>query len=537
MSEIGQSEINDSIFLLFEKYGFIRFKNGFYVFNNSKTSSFKNFIRTINWPEGLLELNTEKSASLFLKVFKTPLTTLGINNAIKEWSDKNSFVSPTLALEEGVINRAEYVKSLVPIVDLSRPQKNSLFLVDPNNKNRWVKNIHQEMYLLLEKTSIQDIVDRDGTVYVEIKFDPYNLEALTYGQDVAGNKTAFLNTYVPPKWMEMDVEPKFHGFIKDLFYHLLPIEDEREYVLDWFHHSLVGRCETVLCLIGARATGKGLVANNICESLHGRPYFQIAKQEILTDKFNNEFNNKRLIFFDEVDISGEREVAKFKAFANDKIALEKKGVDSETVDNYASMILASNSKKDFRVEPQDRRFSVPEITDVQFNTVYPETEIDAFCKRIKEADSIEIAEFGHWLLQRTPAKHSQRPLKGSYFFDLCRLSMPEWKSFIIDYIIKYGQPGEPIAITEIKRKFKIIFDEDAAFIVKKGTLETFLGDYMHDGKYKLGKVVTARDPKKYRDVLGILPNPKFIGKYGQANLILENKKKTDEQSDNSLDNL
>jgi len=510
----GQKE---AIFSIFESTGFLGLEKGKYLFDGiPNTSSIKVFFKNLGAPE-CFETPELALIGMAYNANKFPHKEFGV--IVKEWSETHKVEErsfPTIEIEsEEIEDSVAYVKSLVPTVNITKHAKDKIILLDPHKENRPALDIDSEYYMLLNGTTYPDLVKDEGVMRVMTCFDPYTLESL-FPRDSKSSSIRMLhvNYYVAPRWRFLKVEAKFEGFIKDLINHLIPNADEREFVLDWLHYALVKRNETVLCLIGSRGTGKGLLLNNIMEQLLGTEYHEVAKQEVLTDKFNPEFKNKRHVYFDEVDVSGDRELTRFKALANHKISLEAKGEDAETIDNYASMSLTSNSKKDFRAEPQERRFSVPEVTDRPLLEVYDEDEISAFCKRIQEPESEEIAAFGNWLLERDPKNPAQRPLKGKYFFDLCRLSMPEWKAFLIDYFLHEGEIGVAVPASTLKKHFIKLHGEEAPFVTKKGSYESFLGDYLHEGKYRIGRAIEAYDPQRRRDTFAIMPDENFLMKFG-----------------------
>jgi hypothetical protein len=510
----------EALFSIFESSGFRYFDKSKYIFEgNIKKGTINSFLKQLGAPDCF---KTEELALLGMayKEGNVPVKELGV--IIEEWSvDRRSESAlATVDLSEEELSEAEdvnsFVKSLVPTVNVTRNAKDKVILLDPYKEYRPALDIDPEFFMIQSGTSYQELAANPRVKKVMTCFDPYTLKSLFVRESKSSSiKMHHVNYYIAPRWRFVPVKPAFEGFIKKLIEHLFPDEGDRNYVLDWLHFALVRRNETVLCLIGSRGTGKGLLLNNIMEQLLGTEYHEVAKQQVLVEKFNPEFKNKRHVYFDEVDVSGEKELNRFKALANNKISLESKGVDAETIDNYASMSLTSNSKKDFRAEPQDRRFSVPEVTSRPFLEICTEEEIAQFCMRIRDPESEEIAAFGNWLLARVPVNSNHTPLKGRYFFELCRLSMPEWKAFIIDYFLNEGQEGTPVPASILKKHFIKLHGEEVPFVTKKGSYESFLGDYLHEGRYRIGKVMEAYDTQRRRDTFSIMPDPDFLMKFGK----------------------
>ena len=525
-------EQKDALKVIFKEKAFLGYNNGKFQFKlGPKPSSITNFLKNLGAPECFEEVPC--LMGLAYAIVKKNLPTEDLLEVIREWTVENKRELPEVEVVESegssaIAELGSFFRTLVPTVNISKNAKDKVILLDPSKNYRPVLDVDIESYYTLTGTTWRELLISDNVRKVMTCFDPYRLEYIFSKETRSGSMNIFhVNYYVPPRWRFVKADAKFTGFIKGLVEHLFPNKEDREYVLDWLHYAIVKRNETVLCLIGARGTGKGVLLYNIMGALIGQEYHSVAKQEVLTEKFNAEFNNKRFVYFDEVNVSGDKELNKFRQLANAKIAMEAKGYDAETIDNYASMALSSNDKRDFKAEPQERRFSVPEVTEQPLTNIYSEEEIEAFCKRIDDPDSVEIAEFGNFLINRVPTHVAQKPLKGKYFFELCRLSMPEWKTFIIDQIITEGKEGEPILNKTLDKLFKRVHGEKAVFPSRRATIQAFLGDYVHEAKYRIGTVVETEDANG-RATFGIMPNELFLERYGRGRKRTEDEIATDD---------
>jgi hypothetical protein len=526
MSSVITPDQKKEIIKIFDATGFRYFKSGKWFFTGSRKKTTANsFYTELNFP-GALEAVPALQMLDYLWT-KKQFPHDEFSKIVTEYSVKylpesqiTSIAAEEMAdkkvVEEELEDMTEYIRSLVPTINVGKGAKDRVILLDPHRDHRPAIDIDPELYMMLLELDLAKLMVNPEVLKVMTCFDPYNLKNLFVRKSKSGSITSWhVNYYVAPHWRHQEVMPAYDGFIKTLIDHLFPNELEKEYVLDWLHYAIAYRNDTLLSLIGARGTGKGILLGDILSLLIGEDYREIVNQEILTEKFNGAFKNKRYVFFDEVDISGDRELNRVRAFCNNTIAVEKKGEDSETIDNYTSIGLTSNNKKEFRVEPQERRFSVPEVTEVPLLKIVSEDEVEDFCRRIRDPENTEIAAFGNFLLQRKPKNSSRLPLRGKYFFDLCRLSMPEWKLYIIEYIINEGEIGERILNSTLVKKFKKVHGEHAPFATKKGSIETFLLDYFHEGQCRIGKIVDAWDPQRSRDTFGILPDEEFLLKYGK----------------------
>jgi hypothetical protein len=519
---IFNSEQKTALKSIFQDAGFLYSDAGkFHLTANRKVNSINTFLKTINAPMCFDPHPSLLSLAYLYTQKKFPFPEF--DKVVKEFSDEHkpeklilNKVETSVEDEAQAEDPTDYIRTLVPTVNILKGSKDRLVLLDPHKENRPVFDIDPEIFMAMTERKMETMITDPDVKKVMTCFDPYTLKSLFIRESKTGSITTWhVNYYVAPRWRFLDAPPKLEGFIKTLIDHLFPNEDEKEFVLDWLHYAIVNRNDTVLCLIGARGTGKGILLKDIMGVLIGEDYREIVNQEILTDKFNAAFKNRRYIFFDEVNVSGDRELNKFKAFCNTTIALEEKGQDSETIDNFTSLGLSSNDKKDFRAEPQERRFSVPEITERALLDLMTEDEVESFCKRIIEPGNLEIASFGNFLIQRKPKNSSRKPLKGKYFFNLCKLSMPEWKTYIIEYLINEGEIGVSVLNSTLVKKFKKIHGEHSPFATKRGSIETFLLDYYHDGICRIGKVVDSWDTHRARDTFAILPDEEFMLKFGK----------------------
>lgn len=419
--------------------------------------------------------------------------------------------------EGGPSSNQDYLERLRPVIGMNRNSGRMIYLLDPENNNRPCLEVDEDVYLARMGLSSAAVLADPKVPPVYTEFDPYSTGStlnFKYHRE-SGERALHLNLYSHPYWRTVKrVEGKYTGFFKRLMEHLFPEDAEREYVLDWMHHSLTGRCQTVLLLVGARGTGKTVLVSDVMANLVGVNYFEKGNQAVLEEKFNAQFKDKRLIFFDEVKILEDEHVNSLKSFSNDRIPVEGKGRDPETVANFVSVAVANNNRNCVRIEPQDRRFSAPRVTDVVLKKVIPESEIDAFVRDINRPDSDTLAEIGWFLMERKPKTSPMLPLKGRYYFELCQLSMPEWKSYILSYIRREGEIGVPITSKELAKGFRKVYGDALKFGTKAGTVQAFLMDYLHEAQFRIGRVLDREMTGATGNQYEIMPDEEFLRSFG-----------------------
>ncbi len=312
-------------------------------------------------------------------------------------------------------------------------------------------------------------------IFGVISFDPYSPERMKKTIR-SGQSVDQINTYHPPVWQfpkqlnaaEISKYARLPHQIENFFRILFPIKESRDFVYDWLHFALVKRCETYLVLNGAKGIGKGIFTDRICRKLMGERNWKQAPQSALDSNFNAMLLETRMIVIDEMSINDNDKIAKLKKYINQDQAIELKGVDvGETVTTYNSFIISSNNLTDLRIEWDDRRFSVMDITDALLETI-ESTEI--------------MRNFGYWLMYRTPRGNEFTVYKGSHFWKLCYTSLPEWSKCVVDEISTGTY--DTIDDETLKSKHR---DRGSKFPFPHAVkVEDFIKSYRHENKGSLG---------------------------------------------------
>jgi hypothetical protein len=133
-----------------------------------------------------------------------------------------------------------------------------------------------------------------------------------------------------------------------------------EYILNWMasgvqHPDEPGR--TAISLRGAPGDGKGVFVLGYGR-IFGRHFLQITQPDHLTGKFNAHEAEAVLIYADEVAFAGDHKAARiFKTKISEETKLlERKGIDTVEVDNYARYIFSTNEDHPLQIEHNDRRY-------------------------------------------------------------------------------------------------------------------------------------------------------------------------------------
>ncbi len=370
----------------------------------------------------------------------------------------------------------------------------SVIAFNPETQALVAPDIRVDAYLAVRDIKRADVPLNPDIRHVWPVFNPFTAELhFPITLEDVGEIDA-LNLAIPPNWLKKlkpTTKPEFSGFIHRLIHHLFPDEEDRERVLDWCHYAVTRRNGTMLCLVGARGSGKTTFVL-ILAKLVGNRYFTIAPESVLTDKFNSVFKNKRLVAFEEVAIVDNSSINKVKAWCNHIISIEEKGVDHALAENYSSMVLLINNRMELKIAPQERRFSVPRVTDDDLKEEFSQEELTQFNEGLNHEEEWmmdEIGKFGLFLQQRVPKYSNEVPIKNEAFFEQAEMSLTEWQRGLRDYILDHANEDVILILDAMP---KLLADEDTKQkerIPKKNKIIEFLKDYKYRGEFVLGKKV------------------------------------------------
>lgn len=382
---------------------------------------------------------------------------------------------------------------LVPFISVENHNKIIFF----DKKTKQITNLSYDTY--------SQTVDKEYKIRpmpAKIEFNPYRPEQIYIG-DYLGQECTHINTYLRPEWQiakrlstdEAQKISKLPRLIDDFFNHLFPSTVCKDFVYDWLHFVLASRCETYLVMNGAKGVGKNVLSNILCASLVGKNNHKIAHQGALA-QFNGILSDCRMIVFDEFKIVDDEAINALKRYANSDQMIERKGIDvGQTEKTYNSYIICNNAVTDMKIEWDDRRFSVVDITDKKLQDVWSEEKISMLLEIIQDPTSEEMRNFGYWLLYREPKIMTSAfsVYKGNHFYKLCYTSFPEWCKMIID-LVTHGSPKGYYEEGELKMMFKDRTNGIHRF-PHMTKVEDFIKNYKHNGENYLGTI--EKDERNY----------------------------------------
>jgi len=144
--------------------------------------------------------------------------------------------------------------------------------------------------------------------------------------------------------------------------------------LKWFLNWMINTSKfnvmpTIPVVYGTPGVGKNLFVNTIMNWYHNSEYSKTLNSDRVMSNFNSVLESASLIVLDEGDISSSRDFDALKFLSgNDKLMIEKKGVDAVAKNRFFNIIMFSNGEVPVRHSYDDRRiqYFFTEKTLLQF---------------------------------------------------------------------------------------------------------------------------------------------------------------------------
>lgn len=153
-------------------------------------------------------------------------------------------------------------------------------------------------------------------------------------------------------------------------------KDQFNYLLGWFANLINGtKMNKAIFFHSGQGTGKSIFTNFIQKNVLGKKItYKTANEKVITGNFNKELEGKVLLVLEEM--SGSK-TGDWIAFANrlkdfidgEELIIEEKCKTPYPVDNIISLVINSNNSKAVRLDRDDRRYFIPDISDVYVGNV------------------------------------------------------------------------------------------------------------------------------------------------------------------------
>lgn len=341
-------------------------------------------------------------------------------------------------------------------------------------------------YEVFKLCAPKDIREMRPIMPCESLYAPLDLRK-SWMSEYMKNKTLLINRHIAPDWRysTREGQAKCPELLKRFLLHLFPNKQCRDFMLNWVRNAIIAeRNGTYLVLNAPKGIGKNLFVG-LVQGLIGTNNFSKANRGFLDKEFNSMLGDKRLILIDEQAANTAHKIDVLKDYVNAEQNIEAKGVDANnTIMTFNSFIICNNRDTDLKLESDDRRFSVMDLTTIPLKEKFTLDEM-VFIDSIKEQPEM-IESFGRWLLEECEAPHidTQTPFKGERFRHLVKSSLWEWQKFVVDKVI--SREEESYSVKSLVMEYKQNRTSNKSSI-SKDKLHDFLRDYKHEGK-ELGAI-------------------------------------------------
>jgi len=419
------------------------------------------------------------------------------------------------------------LQNYVPVVDLECNKKDNLHLMINNTTGRFVPNMTYAAWGSCLGAETQRNIKSKGR-YALFRYNPKTLLpsysgilSKTVAQEDENVNVKIYNTWTPPQWRFNEIKnAQCPPNIDKFFTHLFPDPKCRRYVFEKIHQILEDRIEVFLVANGVTGIGKGLLTEHLMMFGVGFENFIIAPISWDRSNFNAWLKNKQVVLLDETkveinDYRGKAEnVNLLKRIINERQNIEEKGQDpKQAIRSFASFFITSNNgSKNFKLEMDNRRFSVLDITDIKFVEAFSEKEQKEITYALTKCDK-QRAEFFWWILQnfKEGQKYPNRLhlWKGPTYFKFKYESLTGWQQFLVTLCT--GDNVKPMyTMPQINQEWEEFLKdqglEEKSWGITREYIKNFLTEYYHMDERRIGMT------ERRGDSVVLIPHEKFVSK-------------------------
>ena len=263
--------------------------------------------------------------------------------------------------------------------------------------------------------------------------------------------------------------------------------------LEWFVNWMASTAQfkvlpTIPVVFGIGGAGKNLFVSTVLEWFLNGEYVKILSGDRVMSNFNSVLETASLLVLDEGDFSSGQQVDQLKLLTgNDKMLIEKKGVDAISKSRFFNILFFSNGEIPVRHPAMDRRISYfnNEITLLELVGSFGIT-IDQFVQNIKE----ELQDFwGTLLCTNINLPQGMSNNKDGLFYEqifkmhpfgalVIKLMSDEWKEIALQLNENVSDPTMMKSNLELLEQIKHQFQKDGSIAL------TLINRYLQSLNYK-----------------------------------------------------
>jgi len=208
-----------------------------------------------------------------------------------------------------------------------------------------------------------------GQAFIQLPNIDFKEGGITLAKPSEEGDKVFLN-----KWMGFPVHPRkgrVHKVIDRYFEEFLDYEDEAGYDFFWsyIYHMFQQPFEkpgSAIFMQSKQGTGKGTFIQCLSSLIGPMHSGFIDKMESLTGRFNSVIAGKLLIYADEITFGGYHQANNTlkKIISDEYLMVEEKYQAPYRIANVSRLFFSANGEWGVSVELSDRRYFVPQVSDV-----------------------------------------------------------------------------------------------------------------------------------------------------------------------------
>lgn len=250
---------------------------------------------------------------------------------------------------------------------------------------------------------------------------------------------------------------------KDFFMHICDnVEDSYNYLIHFLAATVQPnyRPQSYLALLGRQGVGKNTLIDIMAAVLDKENVCIFQSNSLKDERFNAPLKDRKLIFFDEVQVKTDSDERFLKEFINPEVQIEEKGRDKKTYTNFATVIMAANSLAAIRTSSDDRRYSfldLPNKTLLEFHKEkYTHVGTLNHYRTKYLLDEESIKQLGEYLLNiKVDVRLLSEPLKSKAKLKHKRDSLNDWEIAIFDTLAPQ-LAGQTVSINKANEKLQEI---------------------------------------------------------------------------------
>jgi hypothetical protein len=274
---------------------------------------------------------------------------------------------------------------------------------------------------------------KQRSIMGKVLFDPRITDNL-WTED----KGWFLNICPVAPWKKVGaVTPELPPMIKQFIeHHFFPNPEHQQQIYRDLSCLIDGRKQAALGFVGSPGSGKDFMYQ-IMEGIVGVESSVRLERGHLKGTFNEVLRHKRLVFADDEPI-GFKAREYFKNILNDMMTFNRKHLASRKMEKvHHTIVFTNNDYNMVTATNDDRRLSMPDITNKKLTSIWNEEEIGTNRELLKTPEF--MAPFCAWLRENHPVTDMDRftVIKGDTYARIVQASLPEWFRFILDQYEDY----------------------------------------------------------------------------------------------------